>query len=210
MFVKADWQTFKEIVDMKKKIIAWILWIVGIGYIIFSILTGGLFIAVKEDTYVFTLQESRGAYFLSPMLPIHLTQIKVPFVFWYLFKASPQNFRLSKFLCSTMDEFGEKSCLGIGDKISSVELFSVNYIMVDQQQYNLLSLSYPGQSQFVLHEKSLVLHLPEKIQNGDTVKIEGKIHFKDGEEINFSSLYTVKKYPADFQISLLMFNPPSA
>ena len=69
---------------MKRKIIAWILWIVGIGYIIFYILTGGLFIAFKEDTYFFTLQESRGAYFLSPMLPIHLTQIKVPFVFWYL------------------------------------------------------------------------------------------------------------------------------
>lgn len=50
---------------------------------------------------------------------------------------------------------GEKSCLGIDDKISSVELFSVNYITVDQQQYNLLSLSYPEQSQFVLHENWL-------------------------------------------------------
>ena len=195
---------------MRKKIIAWILWIVGIGYIIFSILTGGLLIYVTEETYGFTLKESSGAYFLSPYLPINFTEMKVPFIFCYLFNPTQKDFLLSKSSCSTEDELGERSCLGIGDKISSVELFSVNYITVDQQQYNLLSLSYPEQSQFVLREEGLALHLPEKIQNGDTVKIEGKIHFKDGEEINFGSVYTVKKYPADFQISLLVFNPPSA
>ena len=195
---------------MKKKIIAWILWIVGIGYIIFSILTGGLLIYVTEEMYGFTLKESSGAYFLSPYLPINFTEMKVPFIFCYLFNPTQKDFLLSKSSCSTEDELGERSCLGIGDKISSVELFSVIYITVDHQQYNLLSLSYPEQPQFVLREGGLALHLPEKIQNGDTVKIEGKIHFNDGEEINFSSVYYVKRHPADFHISLLIFDPPNA
>lgn len=151
---------------MKKKIIAWILWIVGIGYIIFSILTGGLLIYVTEEMYGFTLKESSGAYFLSPYLPTNFTEMKVPFIFCYLFNPTQRDFLLSKSSCSAEDELGEKSCLGIGDKISSVELFSVNYITVDQQQYNLLSLSYPEQSQFVLHENWLHTAQTNLEQNG--------------------------------------------